>query len=304
MRTEEAFLLGPRRGIFPQDRLGQLLREYKESQYLKVAEVIRTPQRAFGGRHYAYGWAIIDFLVNKDSPTNIYKGTGDKKKLQFDKFPGGKSGREVFTEYFKANVGAEASPEDFEKMVGYGIDAFDNDIKAYILSKKLRAEGDIKDREFTSKPMGFKIEHPRGAGWVIKLVDLNPGETVVLENTKTTARVGVIAMNGQDDSLGMAKRILGNLPGRAVDPKVVTKEPRPIDLEGYPGYEIEYSGKEKASDTGNEQVRAAPQHVRVICLATVDKIYIIKLQADEDKWEACRKDLEESLKSFRVLAGE
>ncbi|MBI4576241.1 MAG: hypothetical protein HY722_08270 [Planctomycetes bacterium] len=281
--------------IDPPDRLSQLLAQYAGTEYLPVKHLIRTPHMGFSGGHYAYGWAVIDYLTNKTSPLNPDK-KGEKKV-----------GREAFNAVFAANVDGVQTPEQFEAIIkeklGKEIDAFDADLRAFILTKSMPTFGEIKGSEYTTNEFRFRVSRPATArGWAFQDKDLNPNEKIALVNEKTTGRVGIIAMgNGTGGtSKDWCDIIVGALSQR-LDGLAMAKEPSERLLGGFPGYEFNCSGTEKASETGSERVRAAPQKYKVIVVATVDKVYILRFQADADRFGDSKDDFVAILESFKIL---
>jgi hypothetical protein len=50
-------------GVVNKDRLGTVQVGVKKGNYIKLETLLSTPQSGFSGRHYAYAWTVIYFLV-------------------------------------------------------------------------------------------------------------------------------------------------------------------------------------------------------------------------------------------------
>lgn len=50
-------------GTIPVDRLRSLKRLIKSKRYIRIRELIRTPQRKFTGIHYAHAWGLIYWMI-------------------------------------------------------------------------------------------------------------------------------------------------------------------------------------------------------------------------------------------------
>ncbi len=58
-------------GVVNKDRLGTVQAGVKSGKYINLETLLRTPQSGFSGRHYAYAWTVLYFL--------IYTNPGNRK---------------------------------------------------------------------------------------------------------------------------------------------------------------------------------------------------------------------------------
>ena len=106
---ESAYFNGTevRIGLVPRERLWSLKRGIANKSLIPLRTLLRTPQRQFGGYHYAHAWSLI-YMV-------IY---GDKSKKERAKK------QKWFGELFIAALKGKVSPEQVELKIG-GAKAFD-----------------------------------------------------------------------------------------------------------------------------------------------------------------------------------
>ncbi len=88
-------------GYIPRDRLANLKQGIAANQYIPLPELIRTPQPAFTGYHYAHAWSLIYFI--------IYSGTTEKER---------KRRQEIFSKLFFLARTKQVTPEDVEALWG------------------------------------------------------------------------------------------------------------------------------------------------------------------------------------------
>lgn len=94
-------------GLVPRERLWSLKRGLASNSLIPLRTLIRTPQRQFGGYHYAHAWSLI-YMV-------IY-GNKSKKLRQ--------KNRQWFSDLFMSALQGKVSPEQVEEKLG-GKEAFD-----------------------------------------------------------------------------------------------------------------------------------------------------------------------------------
>jgi hypothetical protein len=93
-------------GHIPPDRLQNLKQGIAMGHYIHLPELIRTPQPAFTGFHYAHAWSLIYFLV--------YSGRTEKERHRRQK---------IFSDLFFLAQTKKVTPEDVEALWG-GADKF------------------------------------------------------------------------------------------------------------------------------------------------------------------------------------
>jgi tetratricopeptide (TPR) repeat protein len=128
-------------GVVNKDRLGTVQREVKGGNYINLDTLLSTPQSGFGGRHYAYAWTVIYFLVY----TN-------------------RNNRKVFNRYWSqvcCGSGESRGSPKFKKMIGIPLQDLEDCWKEWvqILDKNdLPEEVEEKSKEFfkTYKKKGSK----------------------------------------------------------------------------------------------------------------------------------------------------
>ena len=94
-------------GLVPRERLWSLKRGLASNSLIPLRTLIRTPQRQFGGYHYAHAWSLI-YMV-------IY-GNKSKKLRQ--------KNRQWFSDLFMSALQGQVTPEQVEQQLG-GKEAFD-----------------------------------------------------------------------------------------------------------------------------------------------------------------------------------
>jgi hypothetical protein len=90
-------------GNIPRDRLMNLKQGISSGNYIKLPELIRTPQPAFTGFHYAHAWSLIYFM--------IYGGRTEYQR---------KTNQKVFSDLFFLARTKKVTPEDVEALWGNG----------------------------------------------------------------------------------------------------------------------------------------------------------------------------------------
>ena len=118
-------------GVVNKDRLGTVQAGVKSGKYINLETLLRTPQRSFSGRHYAYAWTVIYFLV--------YTNPGNRKL--FNKY---------WTEICCGSGEAPGSPR-FKDMIGVPLQELEDCWKEWvqILGKNdLPEEVEKKSKEF------------------------------------------------------------------------------------------------------------------------------------------------------------
>ncbi len=118
-------------GSIPRDRLSNLKQGIKANQYIGLADLIRTPQPAFTGYHYAHAWSMVYYLIYSQPP-------GSKKREQY---------RKVFEHLFFLARTKRVSAEDVEEVWG-GKEkflAFEEEWKQWVLD--LPYDFDPSDRD-------------------------------------------------------------------------------------------------------------------------------------------------------------
>lgn len=94
----------------PESRYGELRAMVLQNSGMKLRELISTPQAQYVGKHYAYGWGLVYFMLN-------YSDGKYKKK---------------FNQYWKfITDGGTNSVENFEKTTGLSADKLNDEFHAY-----------------------------------------------------------------------------------------------------------------------------------------------------------------------------
>jgi hypothetical protein len=105
-------------GTVPRDRLMNLKQGIQSNSYIKLAELIRTPQSSFSGYHYAHAWSVVYYLIYSQPP--------GKKRERYQK---------VFSDLFFLARTKRVTPEDVEALWGgkEKFEAFETEWKQWVL---------------------------------------------------------------------------------------------------------------------------------------------------------------------------
>jgi tetratricopeptide (TPR) repeat protein len=118
-------------GVVNKDRLGTVQKGVKGGSYINLNTLLSTPQSGFSGRHYAYAWTVIYFLVY----TN-------------------RNNRKVFNRYWGqvcCGSGESRGSPKFKKMIGIPLQDLEDCWKEWVqmLDKDdLPEEVEVKSKEF------------------------------------------------------------------------------------------------------------------------------------------------------------
>ncbi|RME03762.1 MAG: DUF1570 domain-containing protein [Planctomycetota bacterium] len=278
-------------GVIPRDRLSTLQQAIRLNRYIPLRQLLRTPHQRFSGFHYAHAWGLIYYMMNGKHP-----------KVNMKK---------VFMDFFDLNCRKTFYPDGprntiamarhFEQSLGVNIQEFEESWKKYIMSLPLGEVGEQKGKyHYISKSMKFQIERPHKRHWKFDVKNLQRGEKLAIVNEKTTGRIAVIATGNTMaySAKDIAKNLRFSLYQRYKKLRVLRFQE--YDHKGYPGFEIVFQGiPRQTNDTG--LVRDKEQKYRLIILATPDHYYILKFQADVNKFFKNKKSFAFVLKRFELL---
>ena len=93
-------------GAVPHDRLQNMKMAIQSGEYIRLRDLIRTPQAAFTGLHYAHAWSLIYFM--------LYGAPSEKLRTHNQK---------IFSDLFFLARSKQVTPEDVEEKFG-GREAF------------------------------------------------------------------------------------------------------------------------------------------------------------------------------------
>ena len=289
-------------GVIPRDRLAVLQQAIRKGKYIRLKQLIRTTQQRFTGFHYAHAWGLIYYMLDPEKRVKNRTLRRKMQKLFQDFFD--LNCRKTFDKHPVRNTLLMAS--HFEKMIqkelGKSIDQFEEDWKKFILSLELPVVGKIRGNVFHSKIMKFRIAKPRKYSWKFDTRDLRRGEKVAIVNERSTGRVGVVAVG--NNFLMTPKELARNYAfglRRKFKNLQVLEAGTPVDHRGYEGYRFRFRGIPIPTvETG--EVRKTEQTFEVYVFATIDNLYILKFQADSDKFEKNKHYFQWIKERFEILA--
>ncbi|MHC4830166.1 MAG: hypothetical protein ACYTFT_07400 [Planctomycetota bacterium] len=301
----------------PRDRVQAIQGLIKSGHAPPLKQLIRMPQRVFNGFHYAPAWSLCYYFMHRG---RVVKGKGKKAKVTYKKVDiGGKSVdlNKIFEDFFKFVT--EEPPESglrtgyeqhysqkLEQLLGFPIETLEADWKSFILGLELDPLGTVSKngKTFTSELMAFEIGLP--SGWEWKNENLGGAELVRLENPTTSARVTIVVEGNMDNEGPSALRHKAEQSAGSRLESPYIEESKEAELDGYPGFEVIYEGKEfqPANASRQIQVRDAKQRFRHVVIATVKRSYGVVMQCDKDRFEENQDAFEDILSRCRILRGE
>lgn len=290
-------------GVIPRDRLSTLREAIKKGTYIRLKDLFRTSHARFSGFHYAHGWGVIYYMLDPEKRLKDKKLRDKRRKMQ-----------QVFQKFFDLNCRTELAKDPiqntnkmavlFEGMIkkelGLSLADFERDWKEFILSLELDPVGEIKaGTQFSSPKMKFKVTKPPKYSWKFDLKNLQSGEKVAISNKTSTGRIGIVARGNMfmNTSEEMAQNIRYRMNQSFSSLQFLGA--KKIYHKGYEGYRFSFRGFPRQTvNTG--VVRKTEQQYELYILATLDNIYMVKFQADADKFDENQKIFKWVLDRFEI----
>jgi len=276
------------RGV-SRDRLMALQNAIRDKKNIPLRRLLASPQRGFGGLHYAHAGAFTYWLLVK---------AGRKYQM-------------LYVDYLGIATGLHGRPrrirpvEDFEnlakKYTGKTIEQIEEAWLKWVMKQKLERLGKMKGSTFVSKELEFQITRPKG--WITAPLSKTEAiEAVVFLKKSLDARISVIAIGNMmnyeiDEYIAEHRKRLDRAiqKGDITDYRLISE--RRLKVCGLDAYEKIYDCKSTKSHICKELRRRA----RVYVVKT-ENIYIIGVMAPEEHFEEAYKGFREALETFKPIA--